>query len=191
MSAGDPLAHWWTLLSPGPYGFKSGGGAEHCGLIEAAADDLQADRQALGGEAARDRRRWLPGEVKQGRHGDPGPAVKRSTGNLRWAFDPHLEGRYGHCRTEQHIVGGEHTLNLIKDSAAAQDHARIVLARDALHLGDIGQQLRINLVLIPWIILQHGADMHMKKVLEEFSRIVKAGVDLLNAAAQFGESCHR
>src|SRR5580765_1938968 len=68
------------LRGPRPRLLEGGGGLQHGGLGEAAADDLQADRQPRGREPGRHRRRRLAREVErvgERRPREPVPRVLR------------------------------------------------------------------------------------------------------------------
>src|SRR2546428_1449892 len=81
------------------HGFESARGAKHERIGVARADDVKADRKAGLGEAARDRRRGLAGEVEwEGERRPVGPA-----GVLVGGFLPYVERRDGERGGDEEI----------------------------------------------------------------------------------------
>src|SRR3954468_21206877 len=82
--------------------FVGGGGRQHASIVEHAPDNLQPNRQAVAGEAARDAHRRLLREIEgkaEGRPVHPGVAVLVLRGELA-----HIEGRCGDRWRQQEIV---------------------------------------------------------------------------------------
>src|SRR5215470_18809450 len=93
----------WPASDPRPRGLERGRGAEHRRVVEAAADDLKPDRQAIAGEAARHGSRRLAREIERIREDAGGLALDLHAPDLGWIEDAVAERRCRDRRREKQI----------------------------------------------------------------------------------------
>ena len=128
-----------------------------------AADDLQADRKALGGQAGRDRYRRMPGEIDREGHAPADERIDRFAVDIRRsdriAVGGVADGRDGERRGHDEVVALEHGLQADKNSGPQNVVERVVDRRNCLgvdqHLPELGSQLlrmlaeQIDALLLP------------------------------------------
>src|SRR5947208_13211861 len=97
----------WAVLGPRARSLEGRRGAEHRGIVEPTADDLQPDRQTVLRESARHRRRRLPRHVERIRERDPRVGFDRLARDLGRIVESHRERRTRDLVRQQKMVTPE------------------------------------------------------------------------------------